>query len=753
MTLATHEEQQPLAGFVEKAYLDYAMYVILDRALPHISDGLKPVQRRIIYAMSELGLSHQSKHKKSARTVGDVIGKYHPHGDSACYEAMVLMAQDFAYRYPLVDGQGNWGSADDPKSFAAMRYTESRLTGYAKTLLAELEQGTVAWVANFDGTLQEPARLPARLPNILLNGGSGIAVGMATNLLPHNLREVVAACRALLADPLLTDDEIMQHIPAPDFPTGGELVSPREEIAALYRTGRGAVRLRATWHLEDGNIVIDQLPYQVSGSKIQEQIAKQMQAKKLAWLDDLRDESDHENPVRLVLIPRSNRVDNERLMQHLFATTDLEKRYSAQMNMIGLDGRPQVKNLRQILSEWLIYREDTVRRRLNHRLIAVNDRLHILAGLLIAYLNLDEIIRIIRTEDEPRPVLMRTFNLSEAQAEAILNTRLRHLARLEEQQIRAEEQALAAEKQQLDELLRSRANLLALISDELAADAETYGDVRRTVICECEAAVALDETELTPSEAVTLILSKMGWIRGGKGHNIDGATLTYKSGDAYLTQIAGRSNQQACLLADDGRCYTLALHGLPSARGNGEPLTSRLSIDASAHIIAAAIIDDDRRYLVAADNGYGFITRGRDLTSKTKTGKTLINPGEGRAITLQALPDGDVDILAITNEGRIALIDAAEISELGKGKGSQTIAIAKKTYDQNGVRLSHICAYARGRDITLYSGKQKMTIRASERDNYHTPRGHKGNHLPKGYRHVDRIEVPAEDSAAPENPA
>ena len=739
-------EQQPLASFVEKAYLDYSMYVILDRALPHIGDGLKPVQRRIIYAMSELGLSHQSKHKKSARTVGDVIGKYHPHGDSACYEAMVLMAQDFAYRYPLVDGQGNWGSADDPKSFAAMRYTESRLTGYAKTLLAELEQGTVEWVANFDGTLQEPARLPARLPNILLNGGSGIAVGMATNLLPHNLGEVVAACRALIADSLLTDDALMQYIPAPDFPTGGELVSAREEIAALYRTGRGAVRLRATWHLEDGNIIIDQLPYQVSGSKVQEQIAKQMQAKKLAWLEDLRDESDHEHPIRLVLVPRSNRVDHERLMQHLFATTDLEKRYSAQMNMIGLDGRPQVKNLGQILREWLVYREETVRRRLNHRLHAVNERLHILQGLLIAYLNLDEIIRIIRTEDEPRPVLMATFALSEAQAEAILNTRLRHLARLEEIQIRAEQEALAAEQQHLHELLQSRERLLTLIADELAADAETYGDARRTVIIEREAAVALDETELTPSEAVTLILSKMGWIRGGKGHAIDGAALTYKNGDAYLTQISGRSNQQACLLADNGRSYTLALHGLPSARSYGEPLSSSMSIDASAHIIAAAIIEPERRYLIAADNGYGFLIPGAELTSKTKSGKTLITPGgASRAITLQALPDGEADILAISNEGRVALIPAEEIPELAKGKGSQTLAIAKKTYDADGIRLAHILAVPRGRDITLHSGKQKLTIRANEREHYLTPRGHKGNWLPKNYRRIDHIELPAEN--------
>ncbi|MDO4643570.1 MAG: DNA topoisomerase IV subunit A [Cardiobacteriaceae bacterium] len=743
--LVNHEEKQPLADYVEKAYLDYSMYVILDRALPHIGDGLKPVQRRIIYAMSELGLSFQSKYKKSARTVGDVIGKYHPHGDSACYEAMVLMAQGFAYRYPLVDGQGNWGSADDPKSFAAMRYTESRLTGYAKTLLTELEQGTVEWVPNFDGTMNEPARLPARLPNILLNGGSGIAVGMATNLLPHNLGEVAAACRALLTDPLLTDDALMRYIPAPDFPTGGELVSSREEVAALYQTGRGAVRLRATWHNEDGNIVIDQLPYQVSGSKIQEQIAKQMQAKKLAWLEDLRDESDHENPIRLVLVPRSNRVDSERLMQHLFATTDLEKRYSAQMNMIGLDGKPQVKNLGQILREWLIFRENTVRRRLNHRLQAVNERLHILQGLLATFLNLDEVIRIIREEDEPRAVLMATFHLSEAQAEAILNTRLRHLARLEEMQIRAEQEKLMAEQSHLEMLLGSRERLLALISDELAADAEAYGDARRTVIVERAAAIALDESELTPSEAVTLVISQMGWIRSGKGHNLDGAALNYKTGDAYLTQIAGRSNQQACLLADNGRAYTLALHGLPSARSYGEPLSSSLSIDADAHIIAAAIIEETRRYLLAADNGYGFIIAGSELMSKTKTGKTLITLGTGsKAIKLQVLPlQAEVDIIAISNEGRCVLIAADELPELGKGKGSQILGISKKTFDNDGIRLTHIAALPRGSAIMLYSGKQKMTIKADERDNYLVARGHKGHWLPKGYRRVEYIEISA----------
>lgn len=735
------EEQQPLAEFTEKAYLDYAMYVILDRALPHISDGLKPVQRRIIYAMSELGLSHQAKHKKSARTVGDVIGKYHPHGDSACYEAMVLMAQKFSYRYPLIDGQGNWGSADDPKSFAAMRYTESRLTDYAKSLLAELNQGTVIRTANFDGTLQEPACLPARLPNILLNGGSGIAVGMATNILPHNLNEVVAACQALLDNPGLSEAQLLEYIPAPDFPTGGELVSPRADIAAMYHSGRGSIRLRACYHLEDNIIVIDELPYQVSGSKIQEQIAKQMQGKKLPWLEDLRDESDHEHPVRLVLVPRSNRVDINRLMQHLFATTDLEKRYTAQMNMIGLDGKPQVKNLRQILCEWLRFREQTLRRRLNYRLEAVDARLHILAGLLAVFLNLDEVIHIIRTEAQPALVLMQRIGLSELQAEAVLNTRLRALAKLEEMKIRQEQHTLEKEKQQLETLLGSRQALLGLLKQEMHADAQAYGDARRSKIIERETAVALDETELTPSEAVTLVISEMGWVRSGKGHAVDGAGLSYKSGDGFLTQVAGRSNQQACLLADNGRCYTLSLHGLPGARGYGEPLSGSFTIDASARICDAVIIDPVARYMVLGSHGYGFIVKGQDLISKTKTGKILLNvPEDAAALHLLAV-DKDSEILLISNEGRAGIIAPESLPELSKGKGSQTLGISKKDFSGKGLRLHLATVLPVGADVVLYSGKQKMIIKAGERDVYRIPRGHKGQWLPKGYRRTERLEL------------
>ena len=738
-TISNAEEQQGLAHFAEKAYLDYAMYVILDRALPHLSDGLKPVQRRLVFAMSELGLSASAKYKKSARTVGDVIGKYHPHGDSACYKAMVLMAQPFSYRYPLVDGQGNWGSADDPKSFAAMRYTESKLTPYAKSLLQELEQGTVQWVANFDGTLREPAQLPARLPNILINGGSGIAVGMSTDIPPHNVREVVNACLALLDNPEMDEAALCAHVPAPDFPTGGELITPRHELQAMYARGQGSVKVRARYRLEDGNIVIEQLPYQVSGSRVQEQIAKQMQAKKLAWLEDLRDESDHENPIRLVLVPRSNRVDSERLMQHLFATTDLEKNYRVQFNMVGLDGRPQVKSLKTVLSEWLTFREETVVRRLRYRLQAVDERLHILDGLLVAFLNLDEVIRIVRESDEPKAELMATFALSEAQAEAILNTRLRHLARLEEMKIREEQAQLQAEKAELEALLGNRQALLVLIGEELQADAQTYGDARRTLLVERAAAQALDDSELTPSEAVTVVLSQMGWIRAAKGQQVEGASLAYKNGDAFLTQTAARSNQALAILADDGRCFTLPIHGLPSARSYGEPLSGSLSLEANSHAVAIVAVDSAARYLVAADNGYGFIARGDALLSKTRSGKALVNAGDGKAIILQAV-GADSLILAISNEGRALMFTASDLPELDKGKGNQLIGIARKDFAA-GQRLAHVLVLGANDSIVLYAGKQKMLIHPKDFDAYRAARGHKGHWLPKGYRRVERLEV------------
>ncbi|MGB5671271.1 MAG: DNA topoisomerase IV subunit A, partial [Sedimenticolaceae bacterium] len=625
-------EQLPLRQFTEKAYLDYSMYVILDRALPFIGDGLKPVQRRIVYAMSELGLSAASKHKKSARTVGDVLGKFHPHGDSACYEAMVLMAQDFSYRYPLIDGQGNWGSADEPKSFAAMRYTEARLTAYAQVLLSELGQGTVDWLPNFDGTLKEPAMLPARLPNVLLNGATGIAVGMATDILPHNLREVASACIRLIDDPKVSLAELCEHVPGPDFPTEAEIVTPLADLRRIYETGGGSVRQRARWHKDQGAIVITALPYQVSGSRVLEQIAAQMQAKKLPWIEDLRDESDHENPSRLVIVPRSNRVDIERLMLHLFSTTDLERSYRVNMNMIGLDGRPRVKDLRQILVEWLEYRFETVRRRLQFRLDKVLERLHLLDGVLVAFLNLDEVIRIIRSEDEPRPVLMSRFDLSEVQADYILDTKLRQLARLEEMKIRAEQEALAEERDQLQKTLGSKQRMKTLIRKELLADAEKYGDERRSPIVSRAAAEAMDESELAPSEPVTVILSEKGWVRAAKGHEVDARELSYKAGDAYRQAVRLRSNQQAIFLDSAGRSYSLAAHTLPSARGQGEPLTGRFNPPAGESFVAALGGDPDQWWLLASDAGYGFRVRASNLLANKKAGKAVLSLPAGARV-------------------------------------------------------------------------------------------------------------------------
>src|SRR5271170_3645952 len=579
-------EKESMKSFAERAYLDYSMYVILDRALPALGDGLKPVQRRIVYAMSELALAAGSKHKKSARTVGDVIGKFHPHGDSACYEAMVHMAQDFAYRYPIVDGQGNWGSTDDPKSFAAMRYTESRLTRYATLLLQELGSSTVDWAPNFDGSLDEPTMLPARVPNLLLNGGSGIAVGMATDIPPHNLREVVAACVALLDDPDLSTRKIMAHVKGPDLPTGAEIVSARADLVQMYDTGSGSFKARATYEIEDGEIVVDTLPFQVSGSKVLEQIEALKQQKKLPMVDFTRDESDHENPTRLVIVPKSSRVDVVELMNHLFATTDLERNYRVNLNVIGLDGRPRVMGLKQLLLEWLEFRKATVTRRLKHRHEKVSARLHILDGLLIAYLNLDEVIRIVRREDEPKPVLIKRFKLSDIQAEAILETKLRHLARLEEMKIREEQKKLAEERDEIDRILKSKARLTKLVREELLQDAEEYGDIRRTKLVEREAAQAIAEVDLIASVPTMVVLSRLGWVRAAKGYDIDARGLSYKTGDEFQAAAKGKNLQQAVFIDSTGRAYSLDAHQLPAARGYGEPL---VRIDAEG---AASGIDE-----------------------------------------------------------------------------------------------------------------------------------------------------------------
>ncbi|HEX8152885.1 MAG TPA: DNA topoisomerase IV subunit A, partial [Thermoanaerobaculia bacterium] len=608
------------------------MYVILDRALPHLADGLKPVQRRIIYAMSELGLGANSKPKKSARTVGDVIGKFHPHGDSACYEAMVLMAQPFSMRYPLIEGQGNWGSPDDPKSFAAMRYTEAKMTKFASSLLSELEQGTVDWGQNFDGTMREPKLLPSRLPHVLLNGASGIAVGMATDIPPHNLREVVNACVELLDDPDATMAQLTKHIKGPDLPTAGEIITPPAEIRDMYKSGNGSIRQRAKWELEDGEIVITALPFQVSGAKVQQQIAQQMVAKKLPMVEDVRDESDHEWPTRLVIVPRSNRVDADELMTHLFATTDLERSYRINMNMIGLDGRPRLYNLRDLLTEWLEFRIDTVRRRLQHRYDAVNSRLHLLDGLMIAYLNVDEVIRIIRTEDEPKPALIKRFKLSDVQADYILDLKLRFLNKLEEMEIRGEQAKLEAERAELEKVLGSKKLLRGKVRDELLRDAEEFGDRRRSPIVEREAAKALDASALIPSEPVTVVLSEKGWVRAGKGHDLDPSALQYRSGDAFLHAAKGRSNQLAVFLDSTGRSYSLAAHELPSAKSHGEPLTSSLQPPPGAAFIGVLMGDVNDLWLLTTDDGYGFVTTLGEMQTDRKAGKAIVNVADSASL-------------------------------------------------------------------------------------------------------------------------
>jgi topoisomerase-4 subunit A len=734
-------ERQPLRTFTEKAYLDYSMYVILDRALPALGDGLKPVQRRIIYAMSELGLSASAKHKKSARTVGDVIGKFHPHGDSACYEAMVLMAQPFSYRYPIIDGQGNWGSQDDPKSFAAMRYTEAKLTRYAEVLLSELGHGTVDWVPNFDGTLEEPAILPARLPNLLLNGASGIAVGMATDIPPHNLREVAAACIHLLEDPEATTRQLMKHIKGPDLPTGAEIISPRSDIVEFYEKGVGSFKARATYEIEDGNAVITAFPYQVSSARVQEQIAEQMRAKKLPMIDDIRDESDHENPTRLVIVPRSSRVDMVEVMNHLFATTDLERSYRVNLNVIGRDGRPRVMGLKGILTEWLDYRIATVTRRLQHRLEKVTRRLHILDGLLIVYLNLDEVIRIIRREDEPKPVLMKRFKLSEEQAEAILETKLRHLAKLEEMKIREEQKSLSDEKEELEGLLKSKAKLRKLVAEEIRADAEKYGDDRRTKIIEREAAVALDETSLIPNEPVTVVLSTGGFVRSAKGHEIDPRSLSYKTGDAFQGAARGKSLQQAVFLDSTGRTYALPAHSLPSARGNGEPLSGRLNPPDGAKFVGVMMGDPEDLWLLASDAGYGFTVRLKELVTDRRAGKTVLNvPEKSRALPPAFVYSPDSLVCAVNSEGKLLAFVVKDLPEMPRGKGNKIFDIPAKKAAAREETLTAIAVVPPNGKLVLYSGDKTKTMSWDDLKEYRGQRAQRGAVLMRGWREIDRLE-------------
>ncbi|MBI2970741.1 MAG: DNA topoisomerase IV subunit A [Gammaproteobacteria bacterium] len=739
----SEHERKPLHEFAEQAYLDYAMYVILDRALPHLSDGLKPVQRRIVYAMSELGLKAAAKFKKSARTVGDVIGKFHPHGDSACYEAMVLMAQDFSYRYPLVDGQGNWGSMDDPKSFAAMRYTESRLKPYAETLLSELEQGTVDWAPNFDGTLMEPRLLPARLPNVLLNGTTGIAVGMATDIPPHNLKEIAAACIRLLDSPKCTLRELCKDIHGPDYPTGAEVITPRAEMMEMYRTGTGSVKVRATWEKEEGNVIVTALPYQTSGARVLEQIAGQMQAKKLPMLEDLRDESDHENPVRLVLIPRSNRVDLDELMSHLFATTELERSYRVNLNMIGMDGRPRVKDLRTILHEWLQFRTATTKRRLQHRLQKVEAQIHVLDGLTIAYLNLDEVIAIIRREDEPKPVLMKRFKLSDEQAEAILELKLRKLAKLEEMRLRGELDALKAERKSLEQILGSRQRLRTLVKKELAEDSKTFGDERRSAMVEREEARELDQAELVPAEAVTVILSEKGWMRSAKGHEIDVEALAYRAGDGFRQAAKGRSNQFAVFLDSTGRSYSLPAHSLPSARGLGEPIAARVTPPDGASFMGVMMGEPDSIHLLASDAGYGFIARLEDLYAKNRNGKLVLNVPKGAQVLAPA-PVTDPEngfAAAVTSIGRLLVTPIRELPVLARGKGLKIIQVPPAKLRSREEYVAAVSAIRPGEGVILQAGKRTLSLNTRDLEAYVGERGRRGSLLPRGFRQVSRVSV------------
>lgn len=736
-------ERKPLTEFTEKAYLDYSMYVILDRALPHIADGLKPVQRRIVYAMSELGLKATSKHKKSARTVGDVLGKFHPHGDSACYEAMVLMAQPFSYRYPFVDGQGNWGSPDDPKSFAAMRYTEARLSPYADLLLSELQQGTVDWVDNFDATLQEPSLLPARLPNVLLNGATGIAVGMSSDILPHNLTEVANACVHLLDNPTATLDEITDIVIAPDFPTQAEIITPQAAIRSMYATGNGSVKMRAVYHVEKHNIVIVALPYQVSGAKVVEQIAAQMQQKKLPMVEDLRDESDHEHPTRLVIIPRSNRIDVDGLMSHLFATTDLERSYRVNFNMIGLDGKPRVKSLLTILQEWLIFRLSTVKRRLQYRLDKVLDRLHVLEGLLVAYLNLDEVIAIIREEDNPKQALMARFMLSDRQADAILDMKLRHLAKLEEFKLRGELDELTKERDYIQQILGSERRLRTLVKTEIIADRDMYGDVRRSPLMEREGSSALKEEDILPNEPITVVLSQKGWIRAVKGFDIDGTGLSYKSSDEFKAQTNARSNQQVVFFDSEGKVYNLSGHVLPSARGQGEPLTGKLNPADGMSFVALISGEPDDWVFLTTDAGYGFLTQLKDLYVKNRNGKACLKlPTNSQVLPPRIVTDKDTQqVVCITNTGRLLIFGVLELPQLTRGKGNKFISIPSAKAALREELVIDVQIITPGDELTVHAGKRHFTLKAADLLHYQGERGRRGNRLPRGLQNVTSLQV------------
>ena len=736
-------EQLSLDAFVRPSYLNYAMYVIMDRALPFIGDGFKPVQRRIVYAMSELGLRSTTKHKKSARTVGDVLGKYHPHGDTACYEAMVLMAQDFSYRYPLIDGQGNWGSNASPKEFAAMRYTEARLSAYADVFLSELSMGTADWAPNFDGTLSEPRMLPARLPNIILNGATGIAVGMATDIPPHNLNEIINACIHLIDKPKSTIEDICQILKGPDFPTGAEIITSKEEIINIYRSGLGMIRMRATYEYENGDIVITSLPYQVSSAKVIEQVALQIREKKLSMISDIRDLSDQDEPTRLVIMPRSNRVDKEALISHLFATTELEKSYKINMTVIGLNRKPQTLGLLEIITQWLQFREQTVIRRLKFRLNKIKERLHILDALLVAYLNLDEVIRIIREYDEPKPVLMQQFKLTDLQAEAILQIRLRQIAKLEEIKIKNERQELVKEKNWIEKTLASKQRLKTLMKNELREDAQKYGDERRTLIVEREEARAIKAVELTAVEPVTVVLSTGGWVRAAKGHELEPANLTYKAGDGFLSAARGKTTHPAIFLDTKGRSYSLPAHTLASARGHGEPLTGKLTPSNGARFLSVIMGSSDQKVLLASDAGYGFMTNIANMVTKNTKGKSMLSvPKDCEPLPPIYVNNYETDFLAaITTEGRMLVIPVKMLPELPRGKGNKIIHIPPARFKKREEYVKLLEVIPEDATIKIQAGKQSVRLTPEIISSFIGERGRRGKKLPRGYRKADRIEI------------
>lgn len=737
--MTTNFDTRSIAEFTESAYLNYAMYVIMDRALPHIADGLKPVQRRIIYAMNELGLRHHAKPKKSARTVGDVLGKYHPHGDTACYEAMVLMAQPFSHRYPLIAGQGNWGSPDDPKSFAAMRYTEAKMSHYASTLLSELGQGTVDFVPNFDGTMNEPATLPARLPNILLNGTTGIAVGMATDIAPHNLTETVKACIKLLKNPDITTAELCKTIPAPDLPTSAEIITPKDELIKMYQTGRGNYKMRATYHIDkqDKNtVIIDALPHQVSGSKIIEQIAKLMTDKKLPWVNDITDESDHENACRIVIEFKRGKIDIDKIMTHLFATTDLQTSYRVNMNMIGLNGKPEVKNLKQILSEWLVWRRTVVLRRLQNRLDKIDKRLHILAGLLVAYLHIDEIIHIIRSEDDPKAVLMGSYGLSDIQADAILDIKLRQLAKLEEVELNAERDELTKEQAIINEQINNPDSLTNLLIDELTSEMKIHGDKRKSPIVVREESAPIKASELTPSENVTVIISKAGWIRMAKGHEIDPVALNYRTGDEYATHAQGKTNQRLIVLDNMGRSYGLDTASLPSARGQGEPISSMLNLANGVKIEQALF--GQYPIILASNQGYGFITDTKGLDTSQKAGKAVVNLGLAHLLAFVAVGSA-THIAVVSSGGNLLVFDRDELPILAKGKGNKLMNL------KDNETLVAVSALTDTDNLIIHTNKRTLTLKPNDWANYKGKRSGRGRALPKGFLNVVGMDVKRAD--------